>query len=345
MVTVQQLDWLTVHSTVKAPVEAMKVLAFGIRPGFVFRSSGALCNLKVNSGLTGRKSAFKAAPMNYRHAFHAGNHGDVLKHVVLARVLSYMTAKDTPLAVLDAHAGIGRYDLAGIEAFKTGEWRGGIGALMKATHDPEVAALLKPYLDIVRDLNADGSLRHYPGSPELISGMLRPTDRLLLNELHRDDFETVAARYGVLPNVQVSSVDAVTAVKAALPFLERRGLVLVDPAFEAINETERVALLVKQGLRRMAQACFVIWYPVTTPRFADEFCKALSFDGAKSVLRAELLVRPAMEDGGLAGSGVVVINPPWPLYSELQTLLPTLTQNLQEGQSGHSALHWIVEAA
>ena len=282
--------------------------------------------------------------MNYRHAFHAGNHGDVLKHAVLTRVLSYMTSKDNPLAVLDAHAGIGRYDLTAIEAIKTGEWRSGIGALIQAKLGNDVAGLLKPYLDIVRALNADGALRQYPGSPELVSRLLRPTDRLLLNELHPIDYETLAARYAGLKNVRVSSLDAITAVKAALPFPERRGVVLVDPAFEVTNESEKVALLLKHGLRRMAQTCFVIWYPVTTLRFADDFCNALTFEGAKSALRAEVLVRPAMDDGGLAGSGVVVVNPPWTLHDELQILLPTLAQILQTTQGGGSTLRWLLKA-
>jgi 23S rRNA (adenine2030-N6)-methyltransferase len=280
--------------------------------------------------------------MNYRHAFHAGNHGDVLKHVVLARVLTYLTSKDSPMAVLDAHAGLGHYDLTGIEAVKTGEWRGGIGALLQTEYSVDVKLLLKPYLDIVRGLNADGALRYYPGSPELVSQLLRRKDRILLNELHPADFETLETRYAGLPNVRLSSVDAMIAVKAALPFAERRGLVLVDPAFEVTNEKEKVVMLVKQGLRRMAQTCFVIWYPVTTQRFADDFCEALSFPGAKSALRAELLVRPATDDGGLAGSGVIVVNPPWTLHDELQLLLPALFQSLREGQGGSSTLRWLI---
>ncbi len=280
--------------------------------------------------------------MNYRHAFHAGNHGDVLKHVVLARVLTYLTSKDSPMAVLDAHAGLGRYDLTGIEAVKTGEWRGGIGALLQTEHNVDVKLLLKPYLDIVRGLNADGALRYYPGSPELVSRLLRPKDRILLNELHPADFETLETRYAGLPNVRLSTVDAVMAVKAALPFAERRGLVLVDPAFELTNEKEKVVMLVKQGLRRMAQTCFVIWYPVTTQRFAIDFCDALEFPGAKSVLQAELLVRPATDDGGLAGSGVVVVNPPWILHDELQLLLPALSRSLREEQGGSATLRWLI---
>ncbi len=280
--------------------------------------------------------------MNYRHAFHAGNHGDVLKHVVLSRVLTYMTTKPNALAVLDAHAGIGRYDLSGLEAFKTGEWRGGIGALLQALPVGEVGHLLQPYIKSVQALNGDGQLRVYPGSPELAHSVLRAQDRLLLNELHPDDYETLDTRYGGIANIQVSNVDAAQAVRAALPFREKRGVVLVDPAFEVTDETSRTAKLLAQGLKRMAQTCFIIWYPVTTQKFADDFCAALSCETAKSVLRAEVLVRPAIEAGGLAGSGVVVVNPPWPLHDELQVLLPALTHILAEGAGAHHMLQWLL---
>jgi 23S rRNA (adenine2030-N6)-methyltransferase len=281
--------------------------------------------------------------MNYRHAFHAGNHGDVLKHVVLTRVLTYMTSKDNPLAVLDAHAGIGQYDLTSVEALKTGEWRSGIGALLKALPKGKAGELLQPYVNIIRELNGASTLLHYPGSPELTRRLLRATDRLLLNELHPQDFETLATRFAVFKNIRVSAIDALQAVKAALPFIEKRGVVLVDPAFEVTNETDNVVRLLAQGLRRMANTCFIIWYPVTTQTFADDFGSALTFEGAKSVLRAELCARPAAQNSGLAGSGVIVVNPPWTLHNELQELLPALTHVLQESAGGHSSLRWMVQ--
>lgn len=286
--------------------------------------------------------AVQSKAMNYRHAFHAGNHGDVLKHVVLTRVLSYMTEKDSPLAVLDAHAGIGHYDFTGLEAFKTGEWRGGIGALLQNVPTGVEGELLEPYLKVVRRLNADGALRHYPGSPSIAQAMLRPGDRLLLNELHPEDCETLRARF---PRVRVSEVDAAQAVKSALPFIEKRGVILIDPAFEVLDETLRVSRMVAQGLKRMAQTCFIIWYPVTSQNFADQFCEALELNGAKSALRAELLVREAIEGGGLAGSGVIVINPPWTLHDELNLLLPALRNVLQETAEASSQLTWMLESS
>jgi 23S rRNA (adenine2030-N6)-methyltransferase len=288
---------------------------------------------------------FKTGLMNYRHAFHAGNHGDVLKHVVMSRVLTYFTGKDAPMALLDAHSGIGVYDLTSLEALKTGEWRDGIGRLLQAELQGAPQDLLRPYLNCIGALNVEGELRSYPGSPEIARFLLRPQDRLLLNELHPLDFDTLSVRYGGLPRVQLTAFDAGQAVKAALPFIERRGVVLVDPAFEVTDETARVCQLLKHGLQRMAHTCFVIWYPVTSQSFADGFCEALSFTRAKSVLRAEVLVREALDSGGLAGSGVVVVNPPWALHDELQVLLPVLQQAMQVGQGGQSTLQWLVGPA
>ncbi len=278
--------------------------------------------------------------MNYRHAFHAGNHGDVLKHAVLVRILIYLTQKVSPLAVLDAHAGIGVYDLSGVEAFKTGEWRGGIGKLLDA---PLVHELLLPYLAVVEGVNVDGVLRYYPGSPALALAMLRPQDRLLLNELHPEDNDKLSIRFAAEPRVRVSGVDAMQAIKAQLPFPEKRGLVLIDPAFEVTDESIRVARMVQQALRRMAHVCMMIWYPVTTQAFADDLCAGLDYAGAKSVLRAEVTVRSAIENGGLAGSGVVVINPPWTLHAELETLLPALAAVLGENGQGRWSLQWLLQ--
>ena len=274
--------------------------------------------------------------MNYRHAFHAGNHGDVLKHALLARVLGYFCHKEAGFAVLDAHAGIGRYDLTGIEAFKTGEWRGGIGKLLAARLSAAATTLLAPYVHAVKACNPDGQLSWYPGSPDLSLQLLRPQDRLLLNELHPQDFETLSTRYAADRRVRLSQVEAAQAVKAALPFHERRGVVLIDPAFEVTDETEKVARMVAHTLRRMAQACIMLWYPVTTQVFADTLCAGLPVEEAKGVLRAELTVRKPAEGGGLAGSGLVIINPPWTLHEEADTILPALAAAL--GENGQGAL-------
>jgi 23S rRNA (adenine2030-N6)-methyltransferase len=279
--------------------------------------------------------------MNYRHAYHAGNHADVLKHVVLTRLLAYLTAKDKPLAILDAHAGVGIYDLAGVEAFKTGEWKEGIGQLLERPLQGQAAELAQPYLQAVRGLNGHGLLRQYPGSPEICKCTLRDRDRLLLNELQPEDFNLLSARYGADTRVRVSQLDALVAVKANLPFVEKRGLVLIDPAFEVADETDRVLRLVAQGLRRMETCCFLIWYPVKALDFADALIKAVAALSSRPSLNVQVMVREAFAAGGLAGSGLICINPPWPLHDELQILAPALATSLGQGKWGRGTVAWL----
>lgn len=279
--------------------------------------------------------------MNYRHAFHAGNHGDVLKHAVLARVLSYMTAKDKPMAVLDAHGGIGTYELSGVEAFKTGEWRDGIGRLMSSPTPENVQQLLAPYLACVSALNPNGGLMRYPGSPEICRRMLRGSDRLLLNELHPDDFLTLESRYGGGQGVKVTALDALQAVKANLPFAERRGVLLLDPAYEVADETDRVLRMVAHAMKRMANLACLIWYPVTTQEFASTLCEKVHGAGSYPLLQLELLVKEPFKQAGLAGSGVLVINPPWQLHDEMQVLLPFLATRLGTSKWGRGTVKWL----
>jgi 23S rRNA (adenine2030-N6)-methyltransferase len=279
--------------------------------------------------------------MNYRHAYHAGNHGDVLKHVLLSRILVHYMEKQAAFGVIDAHAGIGVYDLAGLEAFKTGEWKDGIGRLLRAQLSPPVASALEPYLSVVRALNPGGELQFYPGSPEIARRMLRKQDRLLLNELHPQDHETLSARFGSEQGIRVENIDALQCVKASLPFPQKRGVLLVDPPYEVTDEMDRVSRIVGQALRRMANLCVMIWYPVTTQDYADRFCAALPLTGVKGALRAEILVRPPKSEGGMAGSGLVIVNPPWKLFDDCQPILPELTRLLSV--SGQHLLRWIVE--
>lgn len=279
--------------------------------------------------------------MNYRHAFHAGNHADVLKHVLLTRVLSHLAQKDKPFAVLDAHAGIGRYDLSGVEAFKTGEWKEGIGKLLQHSAPGDVATLLKPYRDCISALNEDGKLRIYPGSPQLISAALRASDRMILNELHPADANTLASFHLGDAQVKITRVDASQAVKAALPFRERRGLVLIDPAYETADEAERVVQMVGQALKRMATAVLMVWYPIISEKDADVVRDKLGQGAAPNILCCELRVREAFKEGGLAGSGLVVFSPPHTLYDEAKIILPWLAQALGKGKWGRGEVRWL----
>ncbi len=208
--------------------------------------------------------------MNYRHAFHAGNHADVLKHVVLTRLLVHLNKKQKPYRVIDAHAGIGIYALDGIEAGKTGEWQGGIGK-MAAPFAPEIEALLAPYRQIIASLNPDGDLRRYPGSPEIAARLMRDGDRLIANELHPEDVEALAQHFARDRRVKIMQLDAGICVKANSPPPERRGLILIDPPYEQKDEAAKAARILAEGLKRFATGMFMLWYPLKA-KGDEEIC-------------------------------------------------------------------------
>jgi 23S rRNA (adenine2030-N6)-methyltransferase len=278
--------------------------------------------------------------MNYRHAYHAGNHADVLKHAVLARLIEHMKKKDKPLRIIDAHAGIGLYDLSGIEAGKTGEWEGGIGK-MAQPFTPEVEALLAPYRGVIAALNPDGGLRHYPGSPELSLRLMRANDRLIANELHPQDAVALEQRYLHDPRCDVISMDAETCLKARLPPPERRGVILVDPPYEVKNEPERTVRMLEQGVRRFAQGVFMVWYPMKADQTAETVLAGAKEIGLPGTLKVEMRVREAFSGGGLAGSGLIILNAPWKLDEELRLLVPALAGRLGIGSWGRSEISWL----
>ena len=278
--------------------------------------------------------------MNYRHAFHAGNHADVLKHTVLARIIELLKNKAKPFAFLDAHAGIGVYDLESVPAQKTGEWQGGIGKMTHAFAG-EVEEILAPYRRVIAQMNPAGPTRFYPGSPKLVLDLMRVDDRIVANELHPEDAQTLQELCGFDSRMRVTNVDAVQSVKAELPFKERRGVVLIDPPFEALNETERAVQALRFGHRRFATGVFVIWYPVTTEAFVEQFVDAIQATVLPNMLQVELRVKAAFERGGLTGSGLIIVNPPWNLEDDLKMLLPALAARLGLGDWGRSTLRWL----
>lgn len=278
--------------------------------------------------------------MNYRHAFHAGNHADVLKHAVLARIVDLLKAKEKPFAFLDAHGGIGAYDLEGPQALKTGEWQGGVGK-MTAVFDSAVETILAPYRGVISKMNAEGGQRFYPGSPKLVLDLLRKSDRLIANELHPEDVETLRDVLKSDRRARITSVEAMQAVKAELPFAERRGLVLIDPPYEVLDETERTVKMLAFGHRRFATGVFVVWYPVTTEEFAAKFLDAVSTLALPNMLQIEVRVKAAFARGGLAGSGMIIVNPPFGLEADLRLLGPALAQRLALGEWGRSTTNWL----
>jgi 23S rRNA (adenine2030-N6)-methyltransferase len=279
--------------------------------------------------------------MNYRHAYHAGNHADVLKHIVLARIIEHMKKKDKPFCVVDAHAGIGLYDLAGTEAGKTREWEGGIGKLAEP-FAADVEALIAPYRSVLKDLNSGGELRFYPGSPELALRLMRQTDRLIANELHPDDFALLERHMLRDARVRVTAVDADVCIKANLPPPERRGVILIDPPYEVKHETERALRMLAHGLRRFAQGVFVLWYPLKADAIAEVLSRETQALGVAATLKVELRVREAFTGGGLAGSGLLILNTPWLLDQDLRRIVPELAKRLGLGSWGHATIDWLV---
>jgi 23S rRNA (adenine2030-N6)-methyltransferase len=271
--------------------------------------------------------------MNYRHAYHAGNFADVVKHAVLARVLTYMKLKPQPFRVVDTHAGAGQYDLGGIEASKTGEWHDGIERLIRDADMPAaVAALLAPYLNAVRSANTHEALTIYPGSPVIARQLMRPGDHLVANELHLEDFAALKSVMRAMPDTRVLNTDAWVAIKALLPPPERRAVTLIDPPFENASEFEDLTQAVGNGLRRFANGVYLIWYPVKQAAAADRLVQDICAFGCRNILDIRLMISDPFPGLGLTQTGLLILNPPFVLKAELEQLLPYLAARLGQGR-------------
>jgi 23S rRNA (adenine2030-N6)-methyltransferase len=279
--------------------------------------------------------------MNYRHAFHAGNFADVIKHAVLARIVAHLKEKPAAFRIIDTHAGAGVYDIAGPEAARTGEWRDGIAKLMAAKLAPTVRELLAPYLDAVAAFNDGETLKTYPGSPGLAQCWLRPQDRLIACEREPNAARSLAARMRGDNRVKTIEIDGYTALNAYVPPKERRGLVLVDPPFEQPDEHDRIAQGLAAAHRKWPTGIYALWYPIKETRESESFGRRLVRLGIHRMLRAELTL-PGKAEERLRGSGMILINPPWKLESEVAVLLPALAEVLAGAPgSGRMRIGWL----
>lgn len=279
--------------------------------------------------------------MNYRHVYHAGNFADVLKHAVLALVIAYLKRKEAPFRVVDTHAGTGLYDLAGEEAQRTGEWRDGIGRILAAAPPADIAAILAPYLDVVAAENADSSsLSRYPGSPLIARRLMRRGDRLVANEAHPEDAASLKALFAKDPAAKVLALDGWMALKAVLPPKERRGVVLIDPPFEAPGEARRLVEGLAAAHARFATGIVILWYPVKDMRAARALRRDAAALALPKLLSAELYVRTPRERE-LSGTGLLILNPPFTLEASLAALLPYLARTLARGEGAGSSLDWL----
>jgi 23S rRNA (adenine2030-N6)-methyltransferase len=286
--------------------------------------------------------------VNYRHAFHAGNFADVFKHAQLVQLTRALQRKEKGFLYLDTHAGRGSYDLAaaarGDTLVRKPEWPDGIGRLWE-NHD--LPAALADYVALVRDFdrengNTPGAPRFYPGSPQLVQRLARPQDRLALCEKQPGECAALRAEFALAHRTTVHETDGYAALRAMLPPLERRALVLIDPSFEAQDEFAQIAAALREGLRRLTGGTFAIWYPLTERARVDEFFAELLALRLPPTLALELAI--AGEGSGLKmrGCGLVIVNPPWQFDRDVEKFLPVLAKFLAQAPGADTSAHWLV---
>jgi 23S rRNA (adenine2030-N6)-methyltransferase len=270
--------------------------------------------------------------LSYRHAFHAGNFADVLKHIVLDRILAYLGQKDKPFFCIDTHAGAGGYALTGEYARKNSEFESGIGKLWLRNDLPAAVA---EYVAVVREFNRSDRLRAYPGSPYFEQRRLRADDRLVLCELHPTDLELLKSFAPKDRRIKVVYGDGYQECIGLLPPSERRGLVLLDPSYEIKTDYRQVVETLSRAYRRFGTGIFALWYPVIERRRIDSLEQAVSQSGIRRVQLIELGVEPDAPDRGMTASGMIIVNAPWTLHADLAEALPYLADVLGRDGGGY----------
>jgi 23S rRNA (adenine2030-N6)-methyltransferase len=280
--------------------------------------------------------------MNYRHAYHAGNFADVLKHVVLIMLIEHLKKKSAPFFYLDTHAGRGLYDLSEAQAQRSGEYKHGIGRVLDA-HAAGLPAEIATYAQLVRQSAGKGhsAITAYPGSPVIVARLRRPNDRLVLVEALPKEASALKAALGREKLVAVLESDGYAALKAHLPPREHRGLVLIDPPYESDLEFDRVLAALELAHERWPTGTYCIWYPHTDRAGPVRFHRELARSGIRKVLDVRLDVLPTDAQVGMAGAGMVIVNPPWTLDERLGELLPQLHKLLSPEGLGGTGVAWI----
>jgi 23S rRNA (adenine2030-N6)-methyltransferase len=274
--------------------------------------------------------------LSYQHEYHAGNHADVLKHTVLALLVQGLQRKPAALRVIDSHAGSGVYDLGSPMALHGREFETGVARVRRANDPPPS---VRPYLDVLEKLNANGTLRYYPGSPELVARLLRAQDHLELFELHPQAAAALRACYARNRQVHVHRRDGFEGLVAAVPPKERRGIALIDPAYEQKSDFGRVADVVSACHKRWPSGIYMIWYPLIRHVGADRLIEALRKAKTPRTLRVEIEVDPL--SSGLRGSGLVIANLPFRVDEELRELVPWLRRVLAQSAGATYGIHWL----
>ncbi len=275
--------------------------------------------------------------LSYRHSYHAGNFADVLKHCTQLAIIEYLKRKDKPFCYHDTHSGAGGYTIASPEMQKNGEYQSGIGKLFGRKTGVDI---IDHYIDLIGSLNTSGRLNSYPGSPQIALSSKRRDDRMQLTELHPADFSHLQQLMGKNKKVNIYQQDAWQGLKALLPPVEKRGLVLIDPSYEVKQDYKTLVASLVETHKRFSAGTIAIWYPVLERKATEQFVGQLVRTGIRNMLRIEQCVLPD-DEAGMTGSGMIVINPPYTLKTEMEKALPVLDKYL--GISGSTLLKQLTE--
>lgn len=277
--------------------------------------------------------------LSYRHSFHAGNFADVLKHITQCLIIKYLQQKPKAFVYFDTHAGAGRYNLTHNTSTKTGEYLGGISLLW---HKENVPDLIKLYLGAIKTINQTGKLLYYPGSPLLASLLFDRFTRLELSELHPTDFTLLKQEFSKNKKANIIQQDGFKNLLAKLPPIQRRGLILIDPPYELKTEYDDVINSIKKACKQFSTGIYAIWYPVVSRHQIERFCTKFKNSSIRNILRIEINVKADTNEFGMTGSGMIIINPPWTLESQMKELLPWLTKELQQDEHCNYLIEMLV---
>lgn len=274
--------------------------------------------------------------MNYRHLYHAGSFTDTCKHIVLIALAQALLRKETPFCYLDTHAGIGCYDLFSAATQKSQEFMQGVQKIWQATHYP---ALIQDYLTCIKTLNSSAELRYYPGSPYFIKQLLRSHDRMVLTELHPDDAKTLKQVFRSDKRIAIHQQDGYQSLKAFLPPKERRGLILIDPAYEQTAELTQALDHLSEALKRFATGIYALWYPIKQHTQLTHFYRQAKLKIPQPQLAIEFCIYDPDVATQLNGCGILIINPPWQLEATLEPSLAWLHAKLRYQNQGHYSIN------
>ena len=279
--------------------------------------------------------------LSYRHAFHAGNFADVLKHSVLSLVLEYMTRKEKGFCYIDSHSGAGMYQLADEYAQKTGEYKDGIAKIINDENAPEA---LEPYLSLISSLNLNSAeLDVYPGSPGIAKAFVRRQDSSHLFELHPTDITYLEEFCLRWRKVFVKQSDGYQGVLGLLPPPSRRGVVLIDPPYELKEDYQKAVKTIIKAYAKFSTGTYILWYPVVTRELIDQMSNTFVKSAVKNVLQVEFCLDDDTDEYGMTGTGLFVVNPPWQLSQQLEEILPYMKDKLGKTESSYNVKQLIAE--